>query len=140
MRPNSGAIDDYLGVGVHTGLELAVGVGQVDLDAKATGLDVDGPGDAGNARRDRLVTVALDRHAGLGADVDVAGVLLGDVDEDPDDIDAIDEEQRRGTAGRGLGSLRSNHLRGVADRGLDEVEGVGITGHDQTVVSAVSAR
>ena len=39
---------------------------------------------------------ALSEHVRLGPDVDVVGVLLGDVDEDPDDVGAVDHVDRRG--------------------------------------------
>ena len=45
---------------------------------------------------DRLVAVRLGEHGRLGPDVDVVGVLLGDVDEDPDDVGAVDHVDRRG--------------------------------------------
>ena len=67
-----------------------------------------------------LVAVGLDEHARLGPDMDVVGVPLGDVDEDPDDVGAVDHVDRRGArraTGRGTRCIG----RGVAGGGQDEV-------------------
>ena len=109
QRPDAGALDDHLGVGVHPGQELAAGVGQVDLGAERPALDVEGPGGARDGARDRLVAERPGEHGRLGPDVDVVGVLLGDVDEDPDDVGAVDHVDRRGAAaGREVGATRAS--------------------------------
>ena len=133
QRPDAGALDDHVGVGVHPGQELAAGVGQVDLGTERPALDVQGPGGARDGGRKLLVAVRLDEHGRLRPDVDVVGVPLGDVDEDPDDVGAVDHVDRRGSiTGRQVGSTL--HCRGVARGGQDEVAGVGIAGHDHAVV------
>ena len=64
--------------------------------------------------------------------MDVIGVLLGDVDEDADDVDAVDHVDRRGgAAGREVGPAAVG--RGVARGGQDEIEGIGVAGHDDAV-------
>ena len=105
QRPHAGPLDDHLGVGVHPRQELAVRVGQIDLGPERPALDVQGPRRARDAARDRLVAVPLGEHGRLGPDVDVVGVLLGDVDEDADDVGAVDHVDRRGTAGGQVGSI-----------------------------------
>ena len=77
--------------------------------------------------------IRLDEHGGLGADVDVIGVLLGDVDEDADDVDAVDHVDRRGgAAGRKVG--RTAVSRRVARGRQDEIERIGVAGHDHAVI------
>ena len=126
QRPHAWPLDDHLGVGVHSRQKLAVGVGKIDLGPERSALDVQGPRRAGDAARNRLVAVSLGEDRRLGADVDVIGVLLGDVDEDADDIGAVDHVNGRGAAWGQVG--RALHCRGVARGRQDEVESVGIAG------------
>ena len=49
--------------------------------------------------RSRLIAVRLGEYGRLRTDVDVTGVLLGDVDEDSDHVDFVDHVDRRGTRG-----------------------------------------
>ena len=64
--------------------------------------------------------------------MDVIGVLFRDVDEDADDVDAVDHVDRRsGAARREVRSAAKG--RWVARGGQHEIEGIGVAGHDDAV-------
>ncbi len=117
---------------VNSGQEVAAGVAKVDLGAERAALHVERPGHARDSPRDRLVAIRLREHGRLRASADVVGVLLRNIDEDPDDVDAVDHEDRRGhRAGRNIG--RKIKGRGVASRRQHEVESVGVPRRDHAI-------
>ena len=98
QRPDVGTVDDQLDIRIHPGQELAVGVGQIDLGAKRAALHVEAQAMRVTVAGSSLVAERPGEHRCPGPNLDVVGVPFRDVDEDPNDVEAVDHVNRRGVA------------------------------------------